>query len=399
MISFDFSRPSILRNMFIAFMAFGFAMGVVFPVFASLFVEWKEGMLVWFVVACILAGISIGLFNFWLLNKMLLQRLQRIGEVANAISQNDITHKCSLYSNDFIGDMANSFNLMTTNLRSMIQRIADVSTQLNQASNEVVEETSRTKHDIAKQKMDTKQVVEAIESMNVSVVTMSSHAESALSSVSVANKATAVGSDEVNKTVDSISGLATQVEEAAEVIKRLESDSETIGTILDVIKDIAEQTNLLALNAAIEAARAGEYGRGFAVVADEVRILASKTQESTGQIEGMIEKLQSASQEAVEVMESGRRKALQSVGQANAAGRSLKAIESSMAEIYQLSNAMTGASNEQKLQADSVSERVSDIQQISEHVANGAEKNNQSSQKVGDLAMHLSRLIGEFKTN
>ena len=122
MISFDFSKPSILRNMFLAFMSFGFVMGVVFPIFANLFVEWKDGMLVWFILSCIAAGLSIGLFNFWLLNKMLLQRLQRIGEVANSISNNDISQKCSLQSHDFIGAMADSFNLMSQNLRDMIHR-------------------------------------------------------------------------------------------------------------------------------------------------------------------------------------------------------------------------------------------------------------------------------------
>lgn len=96
MISFDFSKPSILRNMFLAFISFGFVMGVIFPVFAHFFVEWKQGMLVWFILSCIIAGISIGLINFWLLNKMLLRRLQRIGEVANAISNNDVSHKCTL---------------------------------------------------------------------------------------------------------------------------------------------------------------------------------------------------------------------------------------------------------------------------------------------------------------
>ena len=96
MISFDFSKPSILRNIFLAFMAFGFVMGILFPIFANLFVEWKEGMLWWFILSCIAAGISIGLFNFWLLNKMLLNRLKRIGDVANSISKNDISDRKSV---------------------------------------------------------------------------------------------------------------------------------------------------------------------------------------------------------------------------------------------------------------------------------------------------------------
>lgn len=399
MISFDFSKPSILRNMFLAFMSFGFSMGVIFPVFANLFVEWKEGMLIWFIIACIVAGLSIGLFNFWLLNKMLLQRLKRIGEVANAISNNDVSHRCSLESNDFIGDMATSFNLMSHNLREMINRISGVSEELNSASSVMIGEIEGTQSGVKQQQEDTESVASAMSSMNVSVLQMSQQAQEALNSVNEANTATIEGAKVVNHTVSSIQTLAQQVEDAAEVIKRLEQDSETIGSILDVIKDIAEQTNLLALNAAIEAARAGEYGRGFAVVADEVRILASRTQDSTKEIETTIEHLQVASQEAVEVMNNGRKKAVESVGQANKAGNSLKAIESSVSTIYEMNTQIASASDIQRQQADQVNSNVAQISEVAQSVSEGSEKTLNSSSHVGDLATQLSRLIGQFKTS
>ncbi|MEA3405214.1 MAG: methyl-accepting chemotaxis protein [Pseudomonadota bacterium] len=398
MISFDFSQPSILRNLFLAFMAFGFAMGVSFPVFANLFVEWKEGMLIWFILSCIVAGISIGFLNFWLLNKMLLKRLQRIGEVANAISNNDISSKCSLQSNDFIGDMANSFNLMTANLRAMIKRIADVSDQLNQASAGMIVVTQETQNGVEQQKQDTQAVAYSMSSMNQMVEEMSNRAQAALRAAGEASSATTRGTEVVSSTVVSISALAEEVEQAAIVIKRLESDSETIGSVLDVIKDIAEQTNLLALNAAIEAARAGEYGRGFAVVADEVRILASRTQESTKQIEVTIERLQSASQEAVGVMTRGQEQAHQSVNRANDAGNSLQAIEGAVMTINQMNTEISDASENQRQQAQAVNERVDQISSVSQGVADGASKTYGSCSEVGNLATQLCRLIGEFKT-
>ncbi len=398
MISFDFSKPSILRNIFLAFMAFGFSMGVLFPIFANLFVEWKDGMLVWFVISCIIAGLSIGLFNFWLLNKMLLQRLKRIGEVANGISNNDISHNCSMESNDFIGAMANSFNLMSQNLRTMINRIADVSNELGAASGEMVRETQATQAGVEQQKQGTLNVVNAMQSMNATVLEMSNHTQAALSSVNAANAATATGTQVVNNTVASIGLLAEEVKNAAAVIKRLKDDSTTIGNVLDVIKDIAEQTNLLALNAAIEAARAGEHGRGFAVVADEVRILASRTQESAKEIELTIANLQTASEEAVEVMNLGRKKANESVEQASEAGRSLHAIEAAVSNISEMNTQISTASDKQRQQAEMVNHNIEQISAVAENVASGAAKTFESSSQVGNLSNQLGNLIGQFKT-
>jgi methyl-accepting chemotaxis protein len=398
MITFDFSKPSILRNIFLAFMAFGFSMGVLFPIFANLFVEWKDGMLVWFVISCIIAGLSIGLLNFWLLNKMLLQRLKRIGEVANAISNNDVSQICSVESNDFIGDMAESFNLMSQNLRTMINRIADVSNELGSASAEMISETQTAQSGVVQQKQDTQNVALAMQSMNDTVLEMSQHTQAALDSVNEANTATAKGTQVVNCAVSSIGELAEQVKNAAVVIKRLEQDSETIGNVLDVIKDIAEQTNLLALNAAIEAARAGEHGRGFAVVADEVRILASRTQDSAKEIELTIATLQTASIEAVEVMNSGSKKANESVEQASDAGRSLLAIESAVSHINKMNTQIATASGRQREQAETVNRDIEQISAVAENVASGAAKTYASSTQVGHLSAQLGKLIGQFKT-
>ncbi|MGM0541720.1 MAG: methyl-accepting chemotaxis protein [Pseudomonadota bacterium] len=398
MITFDFSKPSILRNIFIAFMAFGFFMGVLFPIFANLFVQWKDGMLVWFVISCIIAGLSIGLLNFWLLNKMLLQRLKRIGEVANAISNNDVSQKCSLESNDFIGDMAASFNLMSQNLRTMINRIADVSNELGSASADMITETQTAQSGIVQQRQDTQNVAIAMQSMNATVLEMSQHTQAALDSVNEANTATVKGTQVVNSAVSSIGELAEQVKNAAVVIQRLEKDSETIGNVLDVIKDIAEQTNLLALNAAIEAARAGEHGRGFAVVADEVRILASRTQTSAKEIETTIAHLQTASIEAVEVMNRGSKKANESVEQASDAGRSLLAIESAVSNINKMNTQIATASGRQRQQAEMVNRDIEQISAVAENVASGAAKTYASSSQVGHLSNQLGKLIGQFKT-
>ncbi|MDX1795612.1 MAG: methyl-accepting chemotaxis protein [Hydrogenovibrio sp.] len=399
MVSFDFSQPSILRKMFLVFLGFGLGMGLIFPVFANLFVEWRPGMLWWFVLSCIIAGISIGVFNYWLLNFMLLNRLKRIGEVANAISHNDITHKCSLVSNDFIGDMANSFNQMSGNLRDMVKRIAEVSGHLNIASQEMVSVTQETQAGVMRQQEGTQHATNAIATMSETMVEMSKNTQAASEAANQAELATEKGTSVVGSTVASIRTLAEEVEQTAVVIQRLREDSENIGSVLDVIKDIAEQTNLLALNAAIEAARAGEHGRGFAVVADEVRILASKTQESTKKIEGMIEKLQDVAQEAVGVMSQGREQAHQSVQQANEAGEALKAIASAVTTINQMNGQIATSASNQRLQSDLVNDNVKQINEVAQNVSEGAARTLESSSQVGSYASQLSSLIGQFKTD
>ncbi|WP_024852027.1 methyl-accepting chemotaxis protein [Hydrogenovibrio kuenenii] len=399
MVSFDFRQPSILRRMFLAFLAFGLGMGLIFPVFANLFVNWKPGMLLWFVLACIAAGVSIGVFNYWLLNVMLLNRLKRIGEVANAISNNDISQKCSLVSKDFIGDMALSFNSMAGNLRDMVMRIAQVSGELNRASDEMTSVTQETQAGVVRQQDSTQHASRAIEEMSNTMVEMSNNTQAASEAANEANIATEKGSTVVNSTVLSIKKLADEVEQTAVVIQRLKEDSENIGSVLDVIKDIAEQTNLLALNAAIEAARAGEHGRGFAVVADEVRVLASKTQESTKQIEGMIEKLQDVALEAVGVMNQGREQAHTSVNQANEAGEALKSIAEAVKTINQMNSQIATFAANQRTQSEVVGGNVHEINEIANTVSDGAAKTYESSALVGSYATQLSSLIGQFKTD
>ncbi|WP_235584631.1 methyl-accepting chemotaxis protein [Thiomicrospira sp. WB1] len=372
-------------------------MGLIFPLFANLFVNWKPGMLGWFVVACILAGVSIGVFNYWLLKKMLLQRLHRIGEVANAISHNDISKQCTLESHDFIGEMANSFNHMTANLCGMVKRIAGVSEQLNQATDQMTGVIEQTESGVTEQQSGSDRLVQAIADLNQSAAQTAEHTDQALSAAKSAESATQSGNREVQGTVTAITQLADEVEATAKVIQRLHKDTEGIGTVLDVIKDIAEQTNLLALNAAIEAARAGENGRGFAVVADQVRVLASKTQDSTSEIEGMIARLQEGSVKAVKVMEQGQAQAHDSVNQAQEAGAALHAIAEAVTTITQRNQQIAQSAQTQSQQTSDMKDQVAAIGHIAQTVADGAHQTKLTNRSVDEHAEALQTLIREFR--
>jgi methyl-accepting chemotaxis protein len=197
--------------------------------------------------------------------------------------------------------------------------------------------------------------------------------------------------------VETIVGLAAEIESASEVIRNLEKDSNQIGSILDVIKGIAEQTNLLALNAAIEAARAGEQGRGFAVVADEVRTLASRTQESTEEIQSMIEKLQSGAKVAVSVMSDSRKYADDSVSHAKSAGEALEMITQSISTITEMNTQIATAAEEQSAVSEEINGNIVNINHAAEEAAEGANSTSTESERLAEMAKELQLLVHQFK--
>ena len=206
------------------------------------------------------------------------------------------------------------------------------------------------------------------------------------------------GQSVLASTQSEIGRLAADVEKAANVIHELEQDSDRIGGVLDVIRGIAEQTNLLALNAAIEAARAGEQGRGFAVVADEVRSLASRTQASTEEIHGMIERLQQASRQAVSVMEAGREQARETVQHAAETRQSLEEISREVATISDASTSIAAAAVEQTHNVDEINRTIGAIRGVAEETNLGAQDLEGSTAELASVAARLQELIRTFKT-
>jgi len=201
----------------------------------------------------------------------------------------------------------------------------------------------------------------------------------------------------VQDTGSTITELADEIGRAVEVVQTLARDSENIDAILVTIRSIAEQTNLLALNAAIEAARAGEQGRGFAVVADEVRNLAQKTQQATGEIQQMIQQLQNGTRDVVQVMEQSQSRTQRSVEQADAADEALQAITQAVSLINDMNNQIASAAEEQSAVAEDINRNVTNIGQVAQEVAGGAEEASQASAGLTRLAEQQRRLINQFR--
>jgi methyl-accepting chemotaxis protein len=194
-----------------------------------------------------------------------------------------------------------------------------------------------------------------------------------------------------------INALARDIDQASEVISNLQKETDSIGSVLDVIRGIAEQTNLLALNAAIEAARAGEQGRGFAVVADEVRTLASRTQASTEEIQNMITKLQTGANQAVQVMVKGKDQAASSVDHASRAGQSLQNITRAVSVIKDMSNQIASASEEQSAVSLEINRNINNISDVANETATGSREISTGANELARLAAELQKLVGHFK--
>ena len=343
--------------------------------------------------------IGIGTLAGWLFAGALSKPIMRLSATMTAIEQNsDLTQRSDIKSRDELGTMASSFNAMLDKFQDIVRRVTGSTSQLASAAEELSAVTTQTSQSVVEQQSQTEQVATAMNEMAATVQEVAGNASSAAQAAAAGNEEAVRGQSIVSEAANAIQKLAHDVEHAATVIKKLEQDSDNIGTVVDVIKSIAEQTNLLALNAAIEAARAGEQGRGFAVVADEVRTLASRTQESTREIEGMIEQLQAGARNAVTAMEQGQAQAQTGVEQASQAAASLSAITESVSVINDMNTQIASAAEEQTAVTEEINRNVVAINQAAGQTAAGAQQTTAASDELARLASDLQALVSQFKS-
>ena len=350
---------------------------------------WLVGILA-FVVA-IICGV---LFAIRLVSPLhhLLDRLQNISS-----GDADLNQEIELQSRDEFGEIAEAFNVFTRKLRGIVRQLASENEVLVDSAQQMRARTSNTSQALERQKSEVEQVATAMNEMTATVQDVAKSAQSAASAAETGASETDSGHQVVEQTITSIQELAKEVEEAATVINGLKEESNSIATILDVIRGIADQTNLLALNAAIEAARAGEQGRGFAVVADEVRSLARRTQDSTTEIQKMIDNLQQSAEKAVSVMETGRHMAGASVEKTSEAGQSLSVIAQEIHQINDMNAQIASAAEEQSAVAEEINRNIMNISQLAEETAEGSEQEAKAGKALAELAEEMKGIVNQFR--
>jgi methyl-accepting chemotaxis protein len=314
-----------------------------------------------------------------------------------AEGEGDLTRRLPVTGNDEISELARCFNQFVERLQSIIASVAHTARDVSDSAVSLSQLSRENEREIRTQQTEIQHIVGAVKEMAgvVQDVTVSV-TETADKSLQ-ADDAAAEGKTLVVNTMGQITNLSGDIKTAADVIDRLRQETVSIGSVLDVIRGIAEQTNLLALNAAIEAARAGEQGRGFAVVADEVRTLASKTQSSTTEIREMIERLQSGSQKAVEMMAAGTNQAGNAVVQASDASHALENITEIVSVIRDRTNQIAAASEQQSAATRQIEINIDRISSVATHTAESSSRITTNTGNLAEMAARMAELVGRFR--
>ena len=342
-------------------------------------------------------ALLIGMLAAWLITRQITQPLADTLAVVRNIAAGDLTDQRRIERQDEMGALQQGVMGMAATLRELISGIRDSVTQMASAAEQLSAITEQTSVGMNGQKIETDQVATAMHEMSATVQEVARNAEDASQAASDADREARAGDAVVSEAVTQIERLSEEMLRSTEAMAKLESESNRIGSVMDVIKTVAEQTNLLALNAAIEAARAGEAGRGFAVVADEVRGLAQRTQKSTEEIEQLVAGLQQGTQQVAAAMQNSHNLTESSVELTRKAGLALTDITAKVSNIQAMNQQIAAAAEEQGAVAEEISRSVINVRDISEQTATASDETAASSVELARLGGELQAMVSRFR--
>ncbi|ARU86978.1 chemotaxis protein [Pseudomonas sp. M30-35] len=333
------------------------------------------------------------------LSNTFLRPLQQIKDNLDDIAagEGDLTRRLPINGDDELGQLAGSFNRFVEKIHGMVSQMVDVTGQLTELVGQVSAQAQRSEDAMERQRHETDQVATAINEMSAAAQEVAQSAQGAAEAAQKTDTEGQAAKKVVDGSIERIHTLVQDIRDSGVSLDTLQKDVTSIVGVLDVIRSIAEQTNLLALNAAIEAARAGEAGRGFAVVADEVRALASRTQQSTQEIQGMIDRLQKGTQAAVTSMQRSSDAGDVTREQANHAGTSLDAIAQLIGTINAMNAQIASAAEEQTAVAEEINRSVHKIAVAVDSVADETQQGAHTARNLAGLGDRLGSLVGQFR--
>lgn len=387
---------SILRQLKYSFLGFGLAMGLIFPFYANFFVEWKPGMLLWFSLGCIVAGITIGMANHWLLQWLLIGKLKQVAAASDRIRKGDLREGCGIRSNDTVGEITEGFDAMATSLRNALKEMAGSADSVDSAANGISSSMQTLGEDIEEYRKNAHEILNVIEGMADASSSILDLSDSAGKSAASADELVRSGVLHVNATERAISALSDAGGKISANAARLAVSAKEVEEAVTVIREISDQTNLLALNAAIEAARAGEQGRGFAVVADEVRKLSEQASNATMRIDEVLKRVSQDVASTVSISEENAEAVNEGLHASRSSSEIFSKIEEATAEMKRSVDAVRDAADDQQMLVAVVRSRIDESQERTEKFAGMTSNAVSQADSMVDAARALNETTKKF---
>ncbi|EKA3898519.1 HAMP domain-containing protein [Vibrio cholerae] len=358
--------------------------------------EQEEREALWGMIYLSAFAILFGLILGFAFSKQIVMAIARARKLANEMAEGNFSKRAKVTTGDEIGQLITSMNTMAQSISYIIGEVIDRANTIASTVTQLASSAESNKQSVQKQQANTEQVTSAMTQMASTITEVASSAEESSAATARAQENARYSCDILSETETVSCQLVANAQQSQQMIVELEASTRQIESFVLVVEGISEQTNLLALNAAIEAARAGEQGRGFAVVADEVRALASRSQQATHEIKGLIQTLVERAQSATKMIDSSDRQIEESFSSITAAKKQLDSINLALLELTSANTQVAAASEEQSVAADEISHNMTDIRDAGETIMLSAQETAQASEELAQQAQGLKLLMGRF---